>query len=114
MRTYGQFCPVARASELLAERWTPIIIRNLLNGCRSFTEIRQGAPGIPTALLTKRLDTLERHGIIERERLPAGRGWSYTLTEQGQDLKAVCDAMGQWGARWLEIEPRHKDPAYVL
>ena len=114
MRTYGQFCPVARASELLAERWTPIIIRNLLNGCRSFGEIRQGAPGIPTALLTKRLDTLERHGIIERERLPVGRGWSYRLTEQGQDLKAVCEAMGQWGARWLEIEPHHRDPAYVL
>ena len=114
MRTYGQFCPVARTSELLAERWTPIIIRNLLNGCRSFSEIRQGAPGIPTALLTKRLDTLERHGIIERERLPGRRGSSYRLTEQGHDLKAVCEAMGQWGARWLEIEPHHKDPAYVL
>jgi DNA-binding HxlR family transcriptional regulator len=114
MRTYGQFCPVARTSELLAERWTPIIIRNLLTGCQTFTEIRQGAPGIPTALLTKRLNTLERHGIIERERCPSGRGWSYRLTEQGQDLKAVCDAMGQWGARWLEIEPRHMDPAYVL
>jgi DNA-binding HxlR family transcriptional regulator len=49
MRTYGQFCPVARTSELLAERWTPIIVRNLLNGCRTFTEIRQGAPGIPPA-----------------------------------------------------------------
>ena len=114
MRTYGQFCPIARTSELLAERWTPIIIRNLLTGCRTFTDIRQGAPGIPPALLTKRLATLERHGIIERERGPSGRGWSYRLTEQGQDLKAVCDAMGQWGARWLEIEPRHMDPAYVL
>ena len=114
MRTYGQYCPVARTSELLAERWTPIIIRNLLTGCRTFTEIRQGAPGIPPALLTKRLATLERHGIVERERCPTGRGWSYRLTEQGQDLKAVCDAMGQWGARWLEIEPRHMDPAYVL
>jgi len=52
-------------------------------------------PGIPTALLTKRLDTLERHGIIERERLPGRRGSSYRLTEQGHDLKAVCEAMGQ-------------------
>jgi DNA-binding HxlR family transcriptional regulator len=114
MRTYGQYCPVARTSELLAERWTPIIIRNLLTGCRTFTEIRQGAPGIPPALLTKRLATLERHGIIERERCPSGRGWFYRPTERGQELKAVCDAMGQWGARWLEIEPRHMDPAYVL
>ncbi len=114
MRTYGQFCPVARASELLSERWTPIIIRNLLNGCRTFTEIRQGAPGIPTALLTQRLDALQRHGIVERARGPSARGWYYRLTEQGQDLRAVCDAMGQWGARWLEIEPHHMDPAYVL
>lgn len=51
MRAYGQFCPIARTAELFAERWTPIIVRNLLNGCRTFTEIRQGAPGIPTALL---------------------------------------------------------------
>src|SRR5712691_7687101 len=114
MRTYGQFCPVARASELLAERWTPIIVRNLINGCRTFTEIRQGAPGISTALLTERLNTLERHGIVERERGPSARGWTYQLTEQGQDLRAVCEAMGQWGARWLEIEPHHMDPAYVL
>ena len=114
MRTYGQFCPVARASELLSERWTPIIIRNLLNGCRTFTEIRQGAPGIPTALLTQRLDALQRHGIVERAPGPSARGWYYRLTEQGQDLRAVCDAMGQWGARWLEIEPHHMDPVYVL
>ena len=64
MRTYGQFCPIARASELLAERWTPIIVRNLLTGCRTFTEIRQGAPGISTALLAQRLDTLVRHGVV--------------------------------------------------
>ena len=65
-------------------------------------------------MLTSRLSSLERHGIIERERAPSGRGWIYRLTEQGQDLRAVCDAMGQWGARWLEIEPHHRDPAYVL
>lgn len=114
MRTYGQYCPVARTSELIAERWTPIIIRNLLTGCRTFTEIRQGAPGIPPALLTQRLDTLERHGILTRRPGTSGRGWIYELTDKGQALKAVCDAMGQWGSRWLEIEPHHLDPAYVL
>jgi DNA-binding HxlR family transcriptional regulator len=114
MRPYGQFCPVARTAEIFAERWTPIIVRNLLNGCRTFTEIRQGAPGIPTALLTQRLEALERAGIIEREPAPSGRGGSYQLTQKGGELKAVCDAMGQWGARWLEIEPHHMDPAYVL
>src|SRR5215475_591905 len=104
MRAYGQFCPVARTAELFAERWTPIIVRNLLNGCRTFSEIRQGAPGIPTALLSQRLDTLQRAGIIEREPARSGRGASYHLTDMGRELKAVCDAMGQWGARWLEIE----------
>jgi DNA-binding HxlR family transcriptional regulator len=114
VRSYGQFCPIARTSELLAERWTPLIVRNLLNGCRTFTEIRQGAPGIPTALLAKRLAALERHGIIESEPKPATRGRSFRLTEKGRDLQDVCDAMGRWGARWLEIEPHHLEPAYVL
>jgi DNA-binding HxlR family transcriptional regulator len=112
VREYGQFCPIARSSELLAERWTPIIVRNLLNGCRTFNEIRQGAPGISTALLTQRLDVLERHGVLRRT--VKGRGVTYELTEMGQALRAVLDAMGQWGAHWLEIEPQHLNPAYVL
>jgi DNA-binding HxlR family transcriptional regulator len=114
VRDYGQYCPIARSSELLAERWTPIIVRNLLNGCRTFNEIRQGAPGIPTALLAQRLDAMERHGVLERTPNPTGRGATYALTEMGLALRAVVDAMGQWGARWLEIEPRHLDPAYAL
>ena len=114
MRTYGQFCPIARASELLAERWTPIIVRNLLTGCRTFTEIRQGATGISTALLAQRLETFVRHGVVEATPAASGRGSTYALTEKGRALKPVCDAIGQWGARWLEIEPHHLDPAYVL
>lgn len=114
MRDYGQFCPIARSSELLAERWTPIIVRNLLNGCHTFSEIRQGAPGISTALLAQRLEGLERAGILNRINKPHGRGPSYELTEMGQALRPVCDALGQWGARWLEIQPRHLDPAYIL
>jgi DNA-binding HxlR family transcriptional regulator len=114
VRDYGQFCPIARTSELLAERWTPIIIRNLLNGCRTFNEIRQGAPGISTALLAQRLEALERHGVLLRTANLSGRGATYELTEMGLALRPVMDAMGQWGAQWLEIEPRHKDPAYVL
>jgi DNA-binding HxlR family transcriptional regulator len=114
MSDYGQFCPIARSSELLAERWTPILVRNLLNGCTTFNEIRQGAPGISTALLSQRLDKLERTGVIERSPGPSGRGASYHLTEMGSALRPVLDAMGQWGATWMEIEPRHLDPAYVL
>ena len=114
MRDYGQFCPIARSSELLAERWTPIIVRNLLNGCHTFNEIRQGAPGISTALLAQRLEALERHGVLRRTSSPTGRGATYELTEMGEALRPVLDAMGQWGARWLEIQPRHLGAAYVL
>lgn len=114
MRDYGQFCPIARSSELLAERWTPVIVRNLLNGCRTFSEIRQGAPGIPPALLTQRLLLLERYGVLVRNSKESGRGATYDLTEMGRALGPVCDALGQWGARWLEMEPRHLDPAFIL
>jgi len=62
VREYGQYCPIARSSEVLAERWTPIIVRNLLNGCHTFSEIRQGAPGIPTAILSQRLETSNEPG----------------------------------------------------
>lgn len=115
MRSYGQYCPIARTSELLAERWTPILIRNLLAGCRTFGELLQGAPGISKALLAQRLDLLERHGIVTKQRVASGSGRVfYELTEKGRELKAVTDAMGHWGARWLEVEPQHIDPAYVL
>jgi DNA-binding HxlR family transcriptional regulator len=114
MRTYGQYCPIARTSELLAERWTPIIIRNLLTGCRTFGELLDGAPGISKALLAQRLELLEDHGILTRQPSPSGRGGRYTLTQKGQALKGVTDAMGAWGAQWLELEPQHIDAAYVL
>ena len=80
MRTYGQYCPIARTSELLAERWTPIIIRNLLSGCRTFGELLDGAPGISKALLAQRLELLADHGILTRQPGPSGRGGHYTLT----------------------------------
>jgi DNA-binding HxlR family transcriptional regulator len=112
MRTYGQYCPLARASELLAERWTLIIVRNLLAGCRTFGELLEGAPGISRALLAQRLVLLEQHEVIVRE-VARGRV-RYALTERGQELRAVVQVLGEWGARWLELEPHHADPAYVL
>lgn len=86
MRGYGQYCPVARASEVLAERWTPIIVRNVLLGCRTFNEIAAGAPGLSRALLTKRLRELERAGIIEIRLKPDGRGSLYEPTQSGRGL----------------------------
>jgi DNA-binding HxlR family transcriptional regulator len=114
MRNYGQYCPIARASAVLAERWTPIILRNLLNGCTTFTDIADGAPGIPRSLLTCRLRALERVGVVWSEANPSGRGSLYHLTEAGLDLKELLYALGTWGERWLELAPEHVDPYVVL
>jgi DNA-binding HxlR family transcriptional regulator len=114
MRSYGQYCPMARASELLAERWTLILVRNLLAGCRTFGDLRAGAPGIPKALLSARLESLTHAEIVVRRPRTSGRGWEYELTEKGRALRSVCEALGAWGAAWLEIEPHHVDPAYVV
>jgi DNA-binding HxlR family transcriptional regulator len=112
VRTYGQYCPIARATEILAMRWTPIIVRNLLLGCTTFSELRDGAPGIPRSVLSSRLELLEQYGVVERE--SSGRGSRYRLTEAGRDLDGVVHAMGEWGARWLEITPAHFDAHTVL
>ena len=113
MRTYGHYCPIARATEILAERWTPIILRNMLLGATTFGEIADGAPGISRTLLAYRLKDLEAAGVIEVER-GSGRGPRYGLTEAGQDLNAVMLALGTWGERWIEMTPRHTDPGVVL
>jgi hypothetical protein len=73
-----------------------------------------GAPGISKALLAQRLELLEAHGILLKEQNGSRRGAVYALTEQGRELKAITDAMGSWGARWLELRPQHHDAAYVL
>lgn len=115
MKEYGQrYCPIARASEIFAERWTPIIVRNLLLGCRTFGEILEGAPGISRSLLTHRLRELERHELLERRTEAGQRGQTYRLTEAGAGLAEVCDALGRWGARWLEAAPKELDPGIVL
>jgi DNA-binding HxlR family transcriptional regulator len=108
VRTYGQYCPVARATEILAMRWTPIIVRNLLLGCQTFSELMDGAPGISRTTLSNRLELLEQYGVVERD------GARYLLTAAGRDLDPVVEAMGTWGARWLEMTPAHFDSHTVL
>jgi DNA-binding HxlR family transcriptional regulator len=111
MRTYGQYCPIARGAEIFAERWTPVIIRNLHLGCGSFGEILEGAPGLSRTLLSERLERLR---IVESASKPRGRGRHYELTPAGHDLFKVCASLGEWGARWLEIAPEHLDPYVAL
>jgi DNA-binding HxlR family transcriptional regulator len=114
METYGQYCPIARGAEVFAMRWTPLIVRNLLLGCRTFGEIRQGLPGISKTLLSQRLSLLEHHGILERRPNPNGRGSLYELTPAGKGLEAVNQALGVWGSKWLELAPAHFDAGVVL
>lgn len=114
VKSYGQYCPIARAAEILGTRWTPIILRNLLMGSTTFTDIADGAPGIPRSLLSSRLRDLERTGVIERRPSPDGRGSIYGLTGAGNDLHDVMLALGTWGERWLELAPEHVDPGVVL
>jgi DNA-binding HxlR family transcriptional regulator len=114
VRTYGQYCPIARAAEIFAERWTPLIIRNLHLGCGSFSDILQGAPGLSRTLLSQRLKQLERLGVVESAPKAGGRGRHYELTPAGHGLFTVCQSLGEWGARWLEIAPEHLDPFVAL
>jgi DNA-binding HxlR family transcriptional regulator len=113
MASYGDYCPMSRAAEIFATRWTPVIVRNLLLGCRTFSELREAAPGISRSLLTQRLRMLEHHGVVER-RPGAGGTHVYELTEAGRSLQAVCESLGSWGQHWLELAPAHFDAARVL
>jgi DNA-binding HxlR family transcriptional regulator len=106
---YGDYCPMSRASEIFATRWTPLIVRNLLLGCDTFGAIRAGVPGISRTLLSQRLRMLEHHGIVVRR--PGPR---YELTEAGRQLRVVCEALGSWGERWIELAPEQFDASRVL
>jgi len=105
VRTYGQYCPIARAADLLAERWSIVILRNVLLGCRTFNEIADGAPGLSRGLLSKRLRDLQRAGVIEIRPKPGGPGSLYEPTQAGRELSDVMLALQHWGSKWAELTP---------
>jgi len=113
---YGQFCPVALGAEVLATRWTPLIVRELLHGSIRFSELQQGMPRISRNLLVQRLATLEHAGIIESRPRAAGRGREYHLTPAGEDLRPVIDALGVWGYKWAAqtLTPDCLEPGLLL
>lgn len=116
MPTYRQFCPVAKASEIFAERWTPLILRELLMGSHRFSEIEAGVPRISKSLLTQRLRFLERAGLVERRPSADGRVSEYHLTLAGEELYGVVEQLGVWGQRWanLEVGPDDIDPDLLM
>jgi DNA-binding HxlR family transcriptional regulator len=114
MRSYGQFCPIARGSEIFAERWTPIILRNLLLGCRTFNEIAAGAPGLSRALLTRRLRELQRAGLVDIRPKPDRRGSLYEPTPAAEAIRPVLHALSDWAQQWTDLTTEHADPDAVL
>jgi DNA-binding HxlR family transcriptional regulator len=114
MSGYGQFCPVARASEIFAERWTPLILREIMAGRHHFSEILQGLHRASPSVLGQRLRRLERAGVIETFPNPTGRGSTYHLTEAGKQLADIVRGLGNWGQQWLELAPEHLDPDFLM
>jgi DNA-binding HxlR family transcriptional regulator len=116
MRGYGQFCPVAIASEVFAERWTPLVVRELFCGSRRFNELLNGLPRIPRSILVQRLRSLEVAGVVERRVDETGRGVEYHLTPAGLELGEVVLQLGDWGKRWAEVEvgPKNLDPDLLI
>ncbi|MBS0468608.1 MAG: helix-turn-helix transcriptional regulator [Proteobacteria bacterium] len=127
MDSYQQFCPMAMAAEVLCCRWTLLVVRELLLGSAHFNDLRRGVPRMSTALLAKRLKELEAAGIVVRK--PAARQahthshqthsyqtHTYELTQAGQELRPIVEAMGVWGQRWVTTEAtlRHLDANLLM
>jgi DNA-binding HxlR family transcriptional regulator len=111
--TYHQFCPVAKAMELLDERWTLLVVREMLLGSRRFNELRRGVPRMSPTLLSKRLHELAVAGVIRRR--TDGTDVIYELTPAGEELRPVVEALGAWGTRWMgRIGDRDLDPKLLL
>lgn len=117
MKGYGQFCPVAKAAEVIAERWTPLVLRELLAGSHRFNDLRRGVPLMSGSLLSKRLRELEDAGIVERR--PSRddrRTQDYHLTPAGLELGPIIEAIGVWGQRWVvnEFDEEDLDPSLLM
>ena len=114
MKGYGQFCPIAKASEVLGERWTNLVIRELIAGSESFNDLRRGLPLISPSLLSARLKSLERAGVVRRT--TQGKNVNYGLTEAGEELKPIIMQLGVWGHRWArsDLSTEDLDPSLLM
>jgi DNA-binding HxlR family transcriptional regulator len=111
--TYHQFCPVAKAMELLDERWTMLVVREMVAGSSRFNELRRGLPRMSPTLLSRRLSQLTRAGVVRRD--GEGADVRYVLTTAGQELAPVVQALGAWGIRWIgELGDEDLDPKLLL
>jgi DNA-binding HxlR family transcriptional regulator len=116
MSDYNRYCPISMGSDVIADRWTPLIVRELVLGNTRFNDIARGLPGISRSLLVRRLNHLERAGVIERWPSPSGKGSEYLLTSAGRDLEEVLLTLGRWSVQWLyqELRPRDLDATTLM
>jgi DNA-binding HxlR family transcriptional regulator len=116
MYRYGQFCPVAAACEVFAERWTPLVLRELMAGSHRFNELQRGLPLMSRTLLAKRLRELESTGLVVRRPKPDGRGFEYQLTRAGEELRPIVMQLGEWGLRWVytQVSRDDLDPSFLM
>ena len=110
-RSYDQFCPLARALDLLGERWTLLIVRDLIGGPRRYTDLREELDGVPSDILTRRLRDLEAAGLVRRRALPPPSASNvYELTERGRELEPALLALARFGLGLLEGVPGPSEP----
>ena len=113
---YGQFCPVAKATEILGERWTFLIVRELLMGARRFSEMQRGLGDISPALLTARLKQFEEAGLVTRRRVSGQKGFAYLPTPACEALLPVLKSLGDWGMEWVRhtLTADDFDPEFLM
>jgi DNA-binding HxlR family transcriptional regulator len=113
-RSYGSFCPVAQASEVVAQRWVPLILREIMVGYHRFNEIRHALPLISPSVLAQRLKAMEDDGLIYRRSV--GGGAMYHLTPAGEELRPIVDRLGRWARKWITRDYRadELDPAVLM
>lgn len=114
MNGYGQFCPIAKASEIVSERWTILVLRELGAGSNNFNDLRRGLPLMSPTLLSTRLKSLEHSGVIERKQ--KGKHTSYHLTQSGEELTEIIWQLGTWGQRWVrsKLTKADLDPSLLM
>ncbi|MEW5918216.1 MAG: helix-turn-helix domain-containing protein [Gemmatimonadota bacterium] len=116
MKGYGQFCPVAKAAEIFAERWTPLVLRELVCGSRRFSDLHRGVPLMSRTLLAQRLRQLEDAGIVRSAAKTSGRGQEYFLTPAGEEFRTLIEGLGAWGQRWArsQMHAGDLDPGLLM
>jgi len=106
---YGQFCPIAKATEILGEKWTLLVVRELLMGGTRFSELQRGLSLMSPTMLSKRLNTLEEHGLVLKKKIPNQKGYEYFPTKSCSELLPIIKTLGDWGMRWARSNLTEKD-----